>query len=89
MLDLVYYQLSPLLLPGFAAEETFLYFVGVKSFILYAFCFPLNLDFCISIGENTPFIKLTAVCDRVYIAFSSAMSECLRNFFEYYKNVGL
>ena len=51
--------------------------------------YPLNADFSITISQEKPLLKVSGICDKLLLKLSSSMSECLRNFNEYYVNAGI
>ena len=48
---------------------------------------PTNGKLCITLNDDAPVIKVVGVVERVDCVFTSAMAECMRNFFDYCTNV--
>jgi hypothetical protein len=50
---------------------------------------PFSIDFCFSTGPEKPFLKFTALSERISATITAPMAECLRNLKEYYQNAQL
>ena len=70
----------------------------VRSFIIHqskllskshpsTFLDPTSGKFCISFSEEVPNFKVTGLVESLSVNFTPAMAECLRNFWDYSKNV--
>lgn len=48
---------------------------------------PVTVKCCVSFGEEYPNFKVVGFIDKISVNFTPAMAECLRNFWDYCKNV--
>ena len=48
---------------------------------------PTNGKICITLHDDAPTIKMVGAVERASCVFTTAMAECMRNFFDYCTNV--
>ena len=51
------------------------------------FISPTNIQLSVSFYEDAPTLRVSSFVDKVQVKFTSSMSECVRNFFDYCTNV--
>ena len=51
------------------------------------FISPTNIQLSVSFYEDAPTLRVSTFIEKAIVKFSSSMSECIRNFFDYVTNV--